>query len=142
MNIIKEIRNYVKSKAREISPRINESQNPHNDNTVGQMKLDRSYFLRFVNAPVTPGQGNHSYTFNVEIELIGKGGANANEVHDKVLCDAVGLSATLVNKESYSNKFNSVTINNINTDPIEGNERFTKVTISASFLAIIKDGLS
>ena len=142
MNVVKEIRDYVKLKAREISPRINESQNPHNDNNVGQMKLDRSYFLRFVSTPVTQGQGNHSYTFNVEIEIIGKGGVNANETHDKVMCDAVGLGTTLVNKQDYSNKFNSVTITSITPTPIDGNERFTKVTISASFLAIIKDGLS
>ena len=141
MNIIKEIRDYVKLKAREISPRINESQNPHNDNNVGQMKLDKSYFLRFLSTPVTQGQGNHFYNFSTEIELIGKGGSNANEIHDKVMCDAVSLGVALVDPQGYANKFNSVTITNILPGPIEGNERFTKVTISASFLAIIKDGL-
>ena len=141
MNVIKEIREYIKSKAREINGRIIENDQAHTPDTVGQFKFDQSYFVRFLSAPVTPGQSYHSYNFAVEIEIAAKAGANVLESHDKIFCDAIALSATLVDKQDYGDKFNRVEITNLLPGPIEGNQRWTKVTISANFITFIKDGI-
>lgn len=141
MNVIKEIRDYIKSKAREINGRIIENDQAHTPDTVGQFKFDQSYFVRFLSSPVSAGQNYHSYTFSVEIEVAIKAGSNVLESHDKIFCDAIALSATLVDKQDYVDKFNRVQITNLSPSPVEGNQRWTKVTISANFITFIKDGI-
>ena len=140
MNVIREIRNFVRAKIRELNPRINESQNPHNDNTVGQIKLDESYFLRFLSAPIAQRQSFHQYSFPIEIEIIAKAGVNPNEAHDKIMCDAIGLAARLV--IGYSSIVDQVRLDSITPEPVQGNERFTRVIINATFITNIKDGIS
>lgn len=133
MNVVTEIRNYIKSCVREIDSQYKENNFVHTPDTVGAMKFDKAFFTRFNPVSVARGQSYNTLNFPVDIEINAKAGADMIAAHDKILCDSINLSVKLTNRERIGYSFVGVEVVSITPEEVLNNQRWTKVTIAVNF---------
>lgn len=132
MNIYSEIRDYVKTAIREINSSYKEHNQAHTPDNIGSFEWNNVFFVRFNTIPFSQGSGFSTLQIPITVEFGHKGGSKPIEAHDEVLCVATDLAFKLGSPLRYTGKFESVTIDSITPEPVSTNDRWTKISLSAT----------
>jgi len=134
MNIVTEIRDYIKTTYRKINPRAKEVNFPHSPDQVGTFDFNNTFYTRFLNVPVSKSSGYNVLIIPVEVEFSAKAGSDSIQEHDKIMCEAIQFASKLVKESNYNNNnISNITVTSINPESVLGNELWTKITVSANF---------